>query len=361
MRLRLKEEASAPESEIAGMAVVTIRPEQIQLIGVKTGPVEKKPMRKTIRAVGRIDYNENGLSAVNLRFGGWVERLYVSATGGVVNAGDPLLAVYSPELLEAQRSYLLAVESAPGAAAGKGATPGAPPSAMEQGRQSARMRLLLLGFTEEQLAELEAKKEPQTAVTVHSKSQGVVVKRNVVAGSYLEPGKDLYELADLSTVWILADLYEFEIPLVKVGQEANIHLSALPGESFTGKVSFIHPVLNEATRTVRVRIETPNPDGRLKPAMYADVSIEVDLGERLVIDDQAILDTGTRQIVFVARGGGRFDPREVKIGTRSDGLAAVLEGLEEGETVVTSGNFLIDSESRIRAALSQGGSGAHQH
>jgi RND family efflux transporter MFP subunit len=198
------------------------------------------------------------------------------------------------------------------------------------------------------------------ASQVLSQVQGVVTRRDVVAGAYVEPGRTLYELADLSTVWVNAELYETESAAVAVGATARIEVDALPGERLEGHVAYIYPYLDASTRTVRVRVEVGNADGRLKPGMYATVSIAVELGQHLVIDDQAILDTGTRQLVFVDLGAGRFEPREVALLWRGGGQAVVLSGLDEGERIVTSGNFLVDSESRLRAALSQPVGGVHE-
>ncbi len=346
-------------SKIPGYSVVTIRPERRQLIGLKTGTVEKKAIAKTIRAVGRVEYNEKKLSAVNLKFGGWIEELKVKATGESVRQGDPLFIIYSPELLEAQRSYLLALE----AFNALGSNPARDAKAFaEQSLRSARDRLLLWDLAEEQIRRLEARKEPETRMAVLSRMEGVVIKRNVVQGTYVEPGKDLYEIADLSTVWVHADVYEYEIPEVKTGLKAQVHLSALSNQPLSGEVVYVYPYLNEATRTVRVRLEFSNPEGKLKPGAYGNVAIAVDLGERLVVDDQAILDSGARQIVFMDQGEGRIEPREVKVLARADGLAVIAEGLEAGEKVVTSGNFLVDAESRLKAALLQGtAGGGHKH
>ncbi|MBI4583535.1 MAG: efflux RND transporter periplasmic adaptor subunit [Planctomycetes bacterium] len=346
-------------SKIPGYSVVTIRPERRQLIGLKTGAVEKKVIAKTIRAVCRVEYNEKKLSAVNLKYGGWIEELKVKATGESVRKGDPLFVIYSPELLEAQQSYLLALE----AFHALGSNPAQDARAFaEQSLRSARDRLLLWDLAEEQIRSLEARKEPAPRMPVLSRMEGVVIKRNVVQGTYVEPGKDLYEIADLSTVWVHADVYEYEIPEVKEGLKAQVHLSALPNQPLSGEVVYVYPYLNEATRTVRVRLEFPNPEGKLKPGAYGNVAIAVDLGERIVVDDQAILDSGSRQIVFMDQGEGRIEPREVKVAARADGLAVIAEGLEAGEKVVTSGNFLVDAESRLKAALLQGASGGgHKH
>jgi RND family efflux transporter MFP subunit len=361
MTLRpIKGEEAAPPGAPApeGLATVTIAPGQQQLIGVQFGQVEKRQVAKTIRAVGLVQYNERTLSAVNLKVGGWVEELLVKAEGDAVHKGSPLLVIYSPELLEAQRNYLLAREAA--AALGEGA-PAEAKALAEESLKSARDRLLLWDMTEDQLKELDAKKEPQREVTIFSKVEGIVTGRKVVLGTYVAPGENLYTIADLSTVWLEAQVYEYEIPLVKVGQEAKVQLSSVPGDALTGEVTYIYPYLNEQMRTARVRMQFANPEGRLKPGMYATVWLSIPLGEQLVVDDSAIFDTGMRQIAFVDLGEGRFQPREVTVSQHADGMAVIGKGLAEGERVVTSANFLIDSESQLKAALQmrvQGGGGA---
>jgi len=342
--------APAPQ----GLATVTITPERQQLIGVQFGQVEKREVSKSIRAVGLVQYNEKALSAVNLKVGGWVEELLVKAEGDAVHKGSPLLVIYSPELLEAQRNYLLAREAAD--ALGQGAAVEAKALA-EESVKSARDRLVLWDMTEEQLKDLDAKKEPHKEVTIFSKVEGIVTSRKVVLGTFAAPGENLYTIADLSTVWLDAQIYEYEIPLVKVGQEARVQLSSMPGDALTGEVTYIYPYLNEQMRTSRVRMQFPNPDGRLKPGMYATVLLTIPLGEQLVVDDGAVFDTGVRQIAFVDLGEGRFQPREVTVAQHADGLAVISKGLAEGERVVTSANFLIDSESQLKAALQMGAHG----
>lgn len=330
-----------------------------QLIGLRLGTAEKKAFSKEIRAVGRVEANERLLSSVNLKFAGWIERLHVSAVGDVVAKGQPLFEIYSPELLEAQRNYVLAAEASRSV---KGTSGPDSASFAERNLQSARDRLLLWDLSEEQILGIEGRKEPERRIKILSKSQGVVTKRNVVAGGYIQPGLDLFEIADLSTVWIRVDVYEYELPYLKIGLAADVRLSSRPGEDLPGKIVYIYPTLNEQTRTAGVRLEVPNPDGKLKPGMYANVSLRAELGEQVVVDDQAVLDTGTRQIVFLDAGGGRLIPQEVQVGARSGGQAVIQKGLLGGERIVVSGNFLVDSESRLKAALLEGGqAGGHKH
>jgi RND family efflux transporter MFP subunit len=348
------EETEPAQPGLEDHAPLTLSPWRRQLIGLQVGTVEERPVTKTIRAAGRVTYNEKTLATVNLKFGGWVEELMVKSVGETVPKGAPLMAIYSPELLEAQRNYLAARAAL--ASLGKDA-PADSRSLAEEMLRSARERLRLWDFTEEQFKAIESSQRAEHDVTIFSKVDGVVTARNVTLGGNVEPGRDLFEIADLTTVWMLADVFESEAPLVKVGQQAKVALNCFPGEPLTGTVSYIYPALDESARTLRVRLECPNPDGRLKPGMFAAVSIAVDLGEQLVVDDDAVLDTGLRQIVFVDKGEGRLEPREVVVSDRADGLAIIAEGLEAGETIVTSGNFLLDSESRMKAALRQVGGG----
>lgn len=346
---------------VEGRGTVTIRQEQRQLIGVRTEEVVRKPVRKTIRAAGRVEADERRLSAVNLKVGGWVEELFVKSVGETVEKGDRLFSLWSPELYEAQQNYSLLHR----ARRGRLAVPEEDPSV-----SAARERLLLWDLTGEQVEWLEAGNEPRRLTTIHSRVAGIVTRRDVVTGTYVEAGHDLLQLADLSSVWIQADVYEHELAELRVGLSGEVEIFSLPGERFEGTIAFLYPTLDERSRTQRVRLELPNEDGRLKPGLYGAVSIPVDLGEQLVIDDSAVLDTGTRQLVFVEKGSGRFEPQEVGLGERGEGWVVVHHGLEPGERVVTSGTFLIDSESRLRAAVlgssggggdSRGGVPAHQH
>lgn len=346
---------AATGAEPEGHASVVLNSERRQLIGVRTGTAQKKRLTKTVRAVGRVEYNQKAQSAVSLKFSGWAQDVNVRAVGDSVRKGDALFSIYSPEALEAQRNYLIARE---GSLAMTEKSAAANRALGVDAARSARERLLLWDFTEDQIKQIETQGEPMKYVTVFSRTAGVVTARNIVPGKYIEAGKDLYEIVDLSTVWINADVYEYEIPLIAVGQEARVELSSLPGQALSGKVAYIYPYLNEQTRTASVRMESANPDGKLKPGMYATVAIDVDLGERLVVDDGAVVFTGTRSIVFVDKGDGLLEPRNVTVGESVDGVTIVRSGLTEGDKVVTSGNFLVDSESRLKSALKQGASSA---
>ncbi len=359
MKLVPLEEDAGGAMSVAGRGIVTVQPEQRQLIGVRTSVVERAPAQKEIRAAGRVEADETRLAAVNLKVGGWIEELFVRSVGERVEVGAPLFSLWSPELYEAQQSYALLNKS-------KLARGGS--SEADAAMRAARERLLLWDLTEEQIRHLESGKEPERRTTIHARVAGTVTMRGVVAGTYVEPGDDLFQLADLSRLWIQVDVFEHELAQVHPGVRADLEVFALSGERFQGEVAFVYPTLDEARRTQRVRLEIDNADGRLKPGMYGAVRIPVDLGEVLTVADSAVLDSGERQLVFVEREAGRFEPREVELGARGEGWVVVQSGLEPGEKVVTSGTFLIDSESRLRAAVlgsSSGGSdsegGAHEH
>ncbi len=339
--------ATASESSVEGHATVALDDARRQLIGVRTGLVRREKIEQHLRAVGRIEYDEHRLSAVNPKVGGWVDDLFVKSTGDEVKKGDPLFALYSPELIEAQRNYLLAARSA-------AHSESIDKSIGDSTLRAARERLLLLDQDPDRIAELVTAGEAPHATTFRAKSDGVVVRRNIVQGGRVEAGADLYQLADVSSVWVVAEFYEYELPLVHAGQAASIELSSQPGEPLHGEVAYVYPYLESNSRTASVRVEVPNADRRLKPGMFATVFLSADFGEQLVIDDQAVLDTGERQLVFVDLGDGRLEPRAVGVGAQVGDLRVVLSGLAEGDRVVTSGNFLVDSESRLKSALVTG-------
>jgi len=336
-------DAGATADTVTSHAAITLAPERARLIGVRTGAVAREKFAQTIHAVGRLEVDERRRSAVTTKFAGFVEELHVKAVGDVVKKGDPLFTVYSPELFEAQQSYVVA----------KRALPADDPTVA-----SARERLRLLDLTEEQIVALEGRPEPDRRATIVARVAGTVLRRDVTEGGALEAGKELFEIADLASLWLLVDVYASDLPFVHAGDEVTFTVAGAGGEPRHGKVGYVYPTLNEATRTARARIDVGNGDGALKPGMYAEATLAADLGEQLVVDADAILDTGVRQLVFVSAAEGKFEPREVTLGDRSDGKAVVLKGLAEGERVVTSGNFLIDSESRLRAAQHAQATGA---
>jgi len=345
-------EESGTIAEVGGRIQVKISAERQQLIGIRTAAVKSQPIHKLIKAVGRVDYAEPNISIVNLKFDGWVEKLFVNSTGRPVRKGEPLFDIYSPELVSAQQEYLIALKA--------GATLGDASSLLN----SAREKLRLWDITDKQVEELGRTGRFKKTVTVYSPGPGIVVEKNVLQGQKIMAGENLYKIADLSRVWILGEIYEYELPFIKTGQEAKISLSYYPGESFAGKIIYIYPYLKPETRTNQVRIEVANPGFKLKPEMFANLEIHVDYGTRLTIPADAVLDAGVSKIVFVAKGGGYFEPREVKLGVRGEDVYEVLGGVSDGESVVTSANFLIDSESSLKAALSRmtkGSTEEHEH
>ncbi|MGB5694149.1 MAG: efflux RND transporter periplasmic adaptor subunit [Polyangiales bacterium] len=322
-----------------------------QQIGVTTEPVERRNLTRHIRAVGQVKVDETLLTDVNLRMSGWVHQLYVDETGQRVKKGQTLLTLYSPEVYAAEREHLTAVKRTREDGSG----------ALSELARASEQRLRLLGMTAPQIRRLEGRGEAWEYVPVLSPASGYVIDKDVVEGGRIEGGTRVYRIADLSRVWIDADVYESDLPQVEVGQRVTVTLPYAPGISFEGRVDYVYPTLAEATRTGRVRIVLKNPDLALKPEMYADVEMEVDLGERLAMPDSALIYTGPRRLVFVDLGEGRLRPQEVEVGVHADGYVEVTHGLEPGDVVVTSGNFLIAAESRIRSATKYwgGGHGAH--
>ena len=327
---------------------VQISPERQQLIGVKFGTVEMRPLEKVIRTVGRVDYDEKRIVTVSLKVGGWIEDLYVDFTGRFVRKGEPLLTIYSPELVSTQEEYLLAVR------AKKSLTKSPFPEVAGSGEtlaESAKRRLKLWDITDDEIKSLEESGQSKKTLTLYAPFSGFVLEKSAYKGMNVMQGMALYKLADLSVVWLYADIYEYELPFIRLGQQAMIQLSYLPGETFTGKAIYIYPSLNPETRTAKVRFEFQNPHEKLKPEMYANVEIKVRLGQKLAVPEGAIIDTGLRQMAIIDKGSGYFEPREVKVGAKVDNYFEVIKGLKAGERVVTSANFLIDSESKLKEAV----------
>jgi len=327
---------------------VNISPERQQMIGVKIGTVERRHLEKVIRTTGRVDYDEKRLVTISTKIGGWVEDLYVDFTGAYVKKGQPLLTIYSPELVSTQEEYLVALR------AREGFMKSPFPEVASSGNslaESARRRLKLWDISEDQIKALEQSGQPQKTLTLHSPYEGFLLERMVYKGMNVMPGMALFKLADLSVVWIYADIYEYELPLIQLGQVAVVKLTYLPAEIVTGKVIYIYPSLDPKSRTAKVRLEFPNPKGRLKPEMYADVSLKIDLGEKLTVPEGAVIDTGIRQVAFIDKSSGYFEPRAEKLGVKVDDHYEVIEGLKPGDRVVTSANFLIDSESSFKEAV----------
>jgi Cu(I)/Ag(I) efflux system membrane fusion protein len=328
---------------------VAISPERIQMLGVRTEAASLRPMAHTVRAVGTVAADERRIGVVNPKFEGWIEKLLVNTTGQAVRLGAALLEVYSPDLVLAQREYLVARSAAAEMAQ-------ADSMARDNAKAIAAAALSRLenwDISADQLARLQRTGTATRTLTLSAPIGGIVMEKAALQGLHFGAGDMLYRIVDLSTVWLLAEVFEQDLAQIRPGQSATITVQAYPGRVFDGRVAFIYPTVNAQTRTAKVRIEVPNPELLLKTDMYATVEIAapVETASVLAVPDSAVLDTGTRQTVLVDRGEGRFEPRAVKLGARADGYVVVLEGLRKGEKVVTGANFLIDAESNLRAAL----------
>ncbi len=323
------------EDEASDTSTISIDPVTVQNMGVRLGTVTRGPLRRTVRTVGHIQPNETALTDVTTKFKGWIEKLYVDATGKEVKKGEPLFDIYSPDLYSAQNEYLLALN-------GKANL-----------KQSALTRLKYFDISNEQIAELEKTRKSTKTLQVKAPADGVVLEKMAVEGQMVEAGMKLYRLADLSIVWLQSQVYEQDLAYVRLGQEAVATLSYLPDRKFRGRVTYLYPTVDEKTRTAQVRIEFHNPGLFLKPGMFATVELQAELDpSALLVPDTAVLRSGEKTTVFVALDGGKFEPRTVTLGPRSENnLYQVLSGLNEGERVVTSGQFMLDSESQLREAI----------
>jgi Cu(I)/Ag(I) efflux system membrane fusion protein len=328
-----------------GFSVVRIPLERRQEIGVTTARVEKRTVGGSIETNGVVAEDEGRLNAVNAKFAGYIERLYVDRTGQPVRRGQPLLSVYSPDLVATERELLLASENA------RRLSSASPQAASDASAllSATRQRLRLWDIPDFEIERIEKSGQVSKALTLYSPVSGVVLKKDAVAGLAIMPGMPLYTIADLSTVWVLADVYQSEMAMAVPGNSAVVSASFLPGETFRGQIDFVYPTLTEETRTVKVRLVIPNPKALLKPGMFVSVSLSGKGREALAIPRSALIQTGERQIAFVEQSAGVYAPREVVTGVQGKDFVEVLSGLSQGETVVTSANFLIDSESRIGA------------
>ncbi|HYD63283.1 MAG TPA: efflux RND transporter periplasmic adaptor subunit [Noviherbaspirillum sp.] len=336
------------EEESSGTGQIRISTEKIQKLGVRTEKASLKPIDRAVRAAGRVEADERRTYTISPKFEGYVERLHVNATGQLIAKGQPLFEVYSPELVSAQREYAIAAQ---GMQSLKGADSDAQ-AGMKQLAESSLLRLKNWDISDEQIRLLARTGEAKRTMTFRSPVSGIVTEKKAVQGMRFMPGEMLYQVTDLSTVWVLADVFEQDIGLLKPRAKARVAINAYPGKEFEGTVTYVYPTLQAETRTVQVRLELPNPGGLLKPGMFADVELAVDsTGNRVTVPVSAVIDSGTRRIVLVQAREGRFEPREVKLGARSSDYVEVLEGVQEGEDVVVAANFLIDAESNLKAAL----------
>ena len=341
-------DVAGPGAAVKGRSVVTLSSERRALLGVRSEEVRDTRIDRTIRTVGRVTADERRLAHVHTKFEGYVERLYVDFTGKYVKKGDRLLALYSPELIATQQEYLLALR------AQKQLGGSEIPSVAQGGAnllEAARERLRLWDISAADIAELERTGTVRRAFDLHAEVSGFVTAKTVVQGMRVMPADTVFEIADLSHVWVLADVYESDLRSIRLGMPATVTLSYQPGREWRGQVANVAPTVDGATRTIKVRIDVPNQGGALKPDMFGDVVLHVEEGQGLVVPDSAVIDTGDRRLVFLDRPDGTIEPRDIEVGAKVADGYQVLRGLARGDRVVTSANFLLDSESSLKAAL----------
>ena len=340
-----------PSSMAPGSVMISAGKQQ--LIGVRTAEVKRETLVRDVHTTGQIIADETKIAHVHVKINGFIEKVFVDHIGQLVQKGQPLFTLYSPDLVATQEEYLIAKR-------GEKTLGSSPFTEVAQGSvslvRSTRERLRLWDISDEQIKKLDESGEVSRTLTFYSPITGVVMDRKAFPQTSVTPDTELYTVSDLSTIWVNADIFEYEVPFVKLGQHAEMQLSYYPGKKWNGRISFIYPTVDPITRTVKVRLEFPNPDFQLKPQMFADVELKINYGNQIVVPQEAVLDSGKEQTVFVAHEGGYFEPRKIKAGAKLEGKVVVLSGLKAGETVVTSGNFLIDSESRLKSAT-----GSMQH
>ncbi|MBZ5623069.1 MAG: efflux RND transporter periplasmic adaptor subunit [Acidobacteriia bacterium] len=341
--------AEAQEAAGSGTpGAVKISGQMQQLIGVRTGTVEREALTRDIHTTAQLTTDETQIAHVHVKVNGFIDQVYVDFVGQQVKKGQPLFTLYSPDLVATQQEYLIVRRGMK--ELGNSSVPGVAQGA-ESLLRASRDRLRLWDISDEQIQKLDQTGEVSRTLTFYSPVEGFVLDRKAFPQTAVTPDMDLYTVADLSTLWADAAIYEYEAPYVRVGQRATVRLSYQPGKSYSGRISYVYPTVDPQTRTVKVRVALPNPGYELKPQMFAEVDLKIDYGRQLVVPQEAVLDSGQQQTVFVAEPGGHFAPRVVTLGARVDGKVIVLSGLKEGESIVTSGNFLIDSESRLKSAM----------
>ncbi|HBO85305.1 MAG: hypothetical protein A2073_07980 [Deltaproteobacteria bacterium GWC2_42_11] len=347
------------QDEVIG--TVKLTPEKIQKIGVKIEEAKVRTLTRTIRTVGRVEHDESRVFNINTKVGGWIEKLYVNKTDLMVHPGGKLIELYSPELVAAQEEYILAVR------------------AMEKGKENGSMnflkdavveRLKYWDISDNEIEKLKNEKKVRRTIIIYAPVHGIVTEKMVNQGQKVEAGETLFKIIDHSSVWVYGEVYEYELPFIKMGQKANIIPSYTPQDVYTARISHIyshfgtvrHETENgmEESRTAKIRFDLPNPGHKLKLGMYVNIELKVDVASNAVsVPESAVIDTGVRQAVIIDKGDGRFEPRDIKVGAQADGYYQIISGVNAGERVVTSANFLIDSESNLKAALS--GMTSHQH
>lgn len=327
-------------------SVVEVPPEQQERLGLKTAAAQRKQIEHSIRTVGNVTADQTKEAHVHSKINGWIDRIYADYIGKPIKKGEALFELYSPDLVSTQEEYLSARKQG---------------GAGREISQAALERLKLWGVPQAEIDRLTRSGKSKRTISFSAPVDGFIVNKTAIQGMYITPEMELYHIADLSKIWIVVTLYEYDISAIIVGDEATIVLPYDATKSFNGKISYIYPEIDPETRTAKARIELPNPEQRLKPGMFTNVEIKKDLGEAVTIPDDAVIDTGTRAIVFLKTGASRFEPREVKVGPRVEGSFAILSGLKSGDQVVTNAHFLIDAESKLQAALQKGDAPSSGH
>ena len=340
------DDSAAPPSETP-LAPIQLSPQRMQSIGVKVGVVESKTINDEIRLYGNVQPSERRFAYVQTRFAGWIRQVYADATGDFIRKGQPLFTIYSPDLVATEREYLLAKKNA-------GALQQSTVSGVSDGAAlliaAARARLQQFDIPESEIAKLDETGEAITDLTFYSPASGYITERNALPNMYVQPGTKLYAIADLSDVWVLAQIFQNDAGKIKPGDPAEVTLDAYPGRVFKGRVDYLLPQLDVATRTLPVRLVFSNPDLKLRPGMYVNVSLKLPLGKRLVVPDSAVFHSGTRNLIFTYAGDGNIEPNEVELGPHVGDEFVISKGVKAGEQIVTSANFLIDSEAQLQAA-----------
>ncbi len=342
-------------------ATIEITPDKQKLIGVMSVVAAVTPLHRTIRTIGRIEYDERGLATINTKIEGWIEKLHVNYTGDYVKKGAPVAEIYSPELFATQQEFLNVLEWTGKKPVGSGdrklyyKKEADFPDLLARDAQAmvkaARQRLKLWDISDAQIDKIEKTGTPVRTLTIYSPASGYVVQKAAIQGMRVMPGEKLVDIVDLSTLWVVADIYENDLPFVKIGQKATISLSNFSGKKITSTIDYLYPLLSGDTRTVKARFTIPNPQGELKPQMFTEVEIFIDLGKRLALPEAAVINTGTRKMVYLDKGDGVFEPRDVTTGIQAEGLIEITAGLTAGEKVASQANFLIDSEARLKGVV----------
>ena len=351
------------EDELAGKegpGVIRISPEKIQKIGVRSEEAKERSLKRIIRTVGRIEHDEGRVFTITAKIGGWVDKLYVNKTDQTVHPGEPLLELFSPDLISAQEEYLIALKSVE-------RVKDTPYPEVKEGARTllsaSRQKLKYWDISDNQIKRLEEEGVPARTMTIYSPAHGIVTEKAVTEGMNIGPGEMLFTIIDHSSVWVYGEVYEYELPFIKAGQKAKIIPSYTPADIYTAAISHIYThlggirheaegAMDEESMTAKIRFELPNPQHRLKLGMYVNIELAVDVAKNAVaVPESAVISTGARSVVIVDKGEGRFEPREVRVGGQADGYYQILSGIKAGERVVTSGNFLIDSEASFSAAM----------